>query len=162
MDHHLASLASPLPHTKKKMNNKNNHWLFISSNVLEAMRKKYEIFLCLRSLESNCLPSMRNEIIPSIHRVKVILSEWSNSEYTSSVATARCSKRTGKKKWTLPQTINSISPHLKNFQEHAIVFTVLLSRSQRRGPCNLFQLMDLCNQISGSDFVKSTKYPVRI
>lgn len=139
----LSKPYSPLPAHQKNSNN-NNNWLFFSYNILEALRKKYEIFFELRSRESNCLPSMWNGIIPSTCRLKVILSEGSNSEYTSAVATAVQNER--KKKWTLPQTINLISPHLKNFQEHPIIFTVLLSRSQRRGPCNLFQLIYLCHQ----------------
>lgn len=117
----LRKPDSPLPAHQKNSNN-NNNWLFFSYSILEALRKKYEIFLELRSRESNCLPSMWNGIIPSTCRLKVILSEGSNSEYTSSVATAVLNER--KKKLTLRQTINLISPHLKNFQEHPIIFTV--------------------------------------
>lgn len=90
----LSKPDSPLPaHQKNSNNNNNNNWLFFSYNILEALRKKYEIFLELRSLESNCLPSMWNGIIPSTCRLKVILSEGSNSEYTSSVATAVLNER---------------------------------------------------------------------
>lgn len=89
----LSKPDSPLSAHQKNSNNNNNNWLFFSYNILEALRKKYEIFLELRSRESNCLPSMWNGIIPSTCRLKVILSEGSNSEYTSSVATAVLNER---------------------------------------------------------------------